>query len=205
MLIQEKLFILKKTRFGEADLILQALRPNGARVGLFARSAMRSRKRFGGGALEPTHFVLALYDERRERGGESVLFPLREASLLNGFARLRSDYSRLEAALRFVRLACDVSREGDVGSGELFNLLGNALSAAETTASLEKLRIHFEARVLAAQGVLPREREEAVLLRAPVSEHERAPLAESEWRDVSGRVHSAMRAYLSHLRPDRAP
>lgn len=90
MLVKEKVFILKKTRYGEADLILQALTSRGARVSLFARAALKSRKRFGGGVLEPTHFIQAVYEEWQGRGGESPLLPLREATLLKGFEGLRS-------------------------------------------------------------------------------------------------------------------
>lgn len=203
MLIKEKLFILKKSRYGDADLILQALTSKGARLSLFARSALKSRKRFGGGVLEPTHFVLAMYDDRRSRVSGGGLLSLREATLIEDFEGLRSDYARLEAGLRFVQLISDVSREGDVGSGELYNLLGNALRAAETTKSLDRLRVHFEARVLAAQGVLSHEPEESELLRAPIARHEAAPLSDDGWRAVSRRVHATMREYLSHL-PERS-
>lgn len=201
MLVKEKVFILKKTRYGEADLILQALTSRGARVSLFARAALKSRKRFGGGVLEPTHFIQAVYEERQGRGGESPLLPLREATLLKGFEGLRSDYERVEAALRFVQLAGHVSREGDVGSSDLFNLLGNALKAAESTSSLQKLRAHFEAKVLGLQGVLLHDTEERALLSTPISEHERVNLSEVEWRIVTERVRVALREYLSHL-PD---
>ena len=197
------MFILKKSRYGEADLILQALTPQGERISLFARSALKSRKRFGGGVLEPTHYVQALYDDRQGRAGENPLRPLREATLIESFEGLRRDYVRLETALSFVQLAADVSQAGDVGSGELFNLLGNALRAAETSGALDRLRVHFEARVLAIQGVLEHGRDESSLLRIPISEHERAPLGDEEWREVASRVRVALREYLNHL-PDRA-
>ena len=204
MLVKEKIFLLKKTRYGDADLILQALTPRGARISLFARSALKSRKRFGGGVLEPTHYVLALFDEKKHGQGnrDGSLSTLREASLIEDFQGIRSEYARLETALRFVQLVSDVSREGDVGSHELYNLLGNALRAAETTDALDKLQVHFTAKLLAIQGLLPHDRDESILLRASIAEHRTAGLLESEWRETGVRVQRALREFLSHL-PDR--
>ena len=193
--VKEKVFILKKIQYGEADLILKALTPSGARISLFARSALKSRKRFGGGILEPTHFLNVLYDDKAARS-EHALNTLKEAELVNGFEGLRADYSRLELALRFVQLVHDLSREGETNSSEVFNLLGNALRAAETTTAPERLLIHFETKLLFHHGVLAVGEEEARLLRAAITDHERVEMSEGAWSSTGGRVRSALHEYL---------
>ena len=81
MQVKNKVFILRKTRYGDHDLILNCLTPEGARVSFFARSALRSKKRFGGGVLEPTHYVHVLYDDK----GDGKINTLKEASLIQDF------------------------------------------------------------------------------------------------------------------------
>lgn len=202
MQVKDRVFILKKTRYGEADLILHVLNPKGARLSLFARSALKSKKRFGGGVLEPTHFVSVIYEDKQGRGGDHPLHTLKEASLIDDFDGLRTDYSKLETALYFIQLVHDVSREGEVHSDEIFNLLGNALKAAETSEALDKLRIHFEVKLLSHNGVLPVEAGEAALLRAPIADHAMIALNDLEWRLVSNRAQRILLEYLGSVPRD---
>lgn len=197
MQVKDRVFILKKNRYGDADLILHALNSKGARVSFFARSALKSKKRFGGGVLEPTHFVSVIYEDKQGRGAdESKLHTLKEAVLVEGFEGLRSDYGKLEAALHFVRLVHDVSQEGEVHADEIFNLLGNALKAAETSPALDKLKTHFEIKLLAHHGVLPVAAEEAALLRAPIADHASIDLDEIQWRAVGARARNVLKDYI---------
>jgi len=193
MQVKNKVFILRKTRYGDNDLILNCLTPEGARVSLFARSALRSKKRFGGGVLEPTHYVHVLYDDK----GDGKLNTLKEASLIQDFPGLRTDYARIEAGLYFVKLVSDIVKEGEIDSNEIFNLLGNTLKAAETTTQLEHLRTHFEVKLLANQGVLPHEPEEQSLLALPISNHDKTSLDDSQWLRLRGRVRRVLQDYLS--------
>ncbi len=199
MQVKDRVFILKKTRYGDADLILHALNPRGARLSLFARSALKSKKRFGGGVLEPTHFVSVIYEDKQGRGGEAALHTLKEASLIEDFEGLRTDYDRLETALSLIQLVHDVSREGEVHSDEIFNLLGNALKAAETSPALARLRVHFDVKLLAHHGVLPVEAEEAELLRAPIADHASVPLADHQWRLIAARAQRVLKDYLGGI------
>lgn len=198
MQVKDKVFILKKTRFGDSDLILNCLSAKGARIGLFARSALKSKKRFGGGVLEPTHYVHVLYEDKSgTSSAENPLQTLKEASLINDFPGLRSDYSRIETGLHFVRLINSVVKEGEVDSADLFNLLGNSLKAAETSEHLDRLRTHFEAKLLANQGMLPvEEPEDEILMRAPIAEHARLPLDERAWSRARSRVKRILQEYL---------
>jgi DNA repair protein RecO (recombination protein O) len=197
--VKDKVFILRKTRYGDADLILNCLTPKGSRISLYARSAIKSKKRFGGGVLEPTHYVHVIYEDKNSSSqAENPLHTLKEASLIESFDGLRTDYSRIELALHFLQLVSEVVREGDVDSSDLFNLLGNTLRAAQTSSRLELLRTHFEVKLLANQGVLPVEGAEELLLRAPIADHEKLELSDAEWNWIRSRVKGIMADYLRH-------
>ncbi len=152
---REKFIILKKTKYGEADLILQALSEEGSKVSFIARSALKSKKRFGGGILEPLHYVSFTY---RDTGNGSQLKVLSEASLIDDFKNIKSSYDKLEVALTFINCVTKVSLEGDQGSDFLFNLTGHTLRAitkAEATGpSLGVLKLHFYLKFLFQQGVI---------------------------------------------------
>ena len=154
-MITAKAFILRTFPFGESDLVVHALSQTGQKLKLFARGALRSKKRFGGGVLEPTHYVSLLYREGREDG----LGQLNEASLVEAFENLRSDYDRLNMALHFVSLVDKLSLEGVTDAVPLFDLLGNALrtlqSASKVSRKLDVLKTQFELKLLYSQGVLP--------------------------------------------------
>ena len=103
-------------------------------MNFFAKGALKSRKRFAGGVLEPTHYIEATYMARSSRDADP-LHTLLEATLLRAFPNLRTDYDRLEAALHMLALVHKLGQQGVVDSPDLFNLLGNALQAAEVSAN----------------------------------------------------------------------
>lgn len=198
MIQTEKILILKTFKHGEADLIVHGLNILGARVGFIAKGGLKSRKRFAGGLLEPSHYVEVTYKVNPAVDGEP-LHTLREARLLRDFAGLRKDYHRLETALHMLRLVHRLGQHGVIDAAELFNLLGNALAAAETSHDLDKLKLHFEMKVLAAQGVLPHETEFKPWLAVPLSAHEGIEVGPGERRLVSAQVHDHLRAYIGTL------
>lgn len=197
MLAQAKGIVLKTTRYGEADLIVSILTSEGARLQLFARSALKSKKRFGGGVLEPTHYIQVTYEDRRSRvGGESDLHSLREASILEAFEGLRVDYARLELALSLIHSVHAIVRQGDAGSPELFNLLGNALRVAQTSDELTRLRVHFDIRLLASQGVLEIEGEAAKLAALSIGSHAVEEISGIDWRSLGSVAQQQLRRYV---------
>lgn len=151
---KDKFIILKKMRYSEADLILHALSTRGEKLSFIARGALKSKKRFGGGVLEPTHFVSFTFKKAHEEGQLNVL---QEAQLLGDFPGLRSDYDRLELALHFLECVSKVSQEGDTSSEFLFNLLGHALKALENTPDILITKMHFYLKFLFQQGVIQAE------------------------------------------------
>lgn len=153
MQVKEKGIILAKTKYGESDLILKIITSKGEVFSAMAKSALKSKKRFGGGVLEPTHYVLFSLTRRQSEDVERLAI-VDDALMIDDFKTLKTDYDRLDLALHFVKTVATVAREG--GSHlELFNLLGHALKAAEVSTQLQILKLQFHLKVLHSQGVLP--------------------------------------------------
>lgn len=164
---KDRFIILRKMKYGEADLILHALSPKGEKLSFLARGALRSKKRFGGGVLEPTHFVTFTYKMAGEEGKMNVL---QEAQLVNDFAGIRQDYDKLELALHVLECVSKVSQEGDQNSEFLFNLLGNTLKAIEVSQDILVLKMHFYLKFMLQQGVVNAEPWMAPFLKTNLNE-----------------------------------
>src|SRR5262245_19390228 len=109
-MLKDKGIILKVYKHGEANLIVHILNNQGIKLKLIAPSALVSKKRFDGGALQPTHYVTFVYKSPKSDDGLSVL---QEAQVVEGFDKLRTHYYRLQMALYFVNLVDRISQEGE--------------------------------------------------------------------------------------------
>jgi len=165
----EKIIILRAIRHGEGDLIIHGLTRHGAKMSFFAKSALQSRKRFGGGVLEPTHYVHVQFQKSQREEG---LHRLLEAQLLKGFDGLRESYEKIETALYFVSVVERLSHEGIIDFATLFDLLGHSLEAAEKSKNLDILKLQFQTKFLSLQGVLPQIEGIKTLLSSSVRDHE---------------------------------
>lgn len=145
--------ILRKIKYSEADLIVHALSQSGEKMSFMARGALRSKRRFGGGVLEPTHHVKLTYTV----SGQSDIHTIKEAQLLQGFDSIRTDYDKLDFALSALNCVAHVSMEGDSNSSTMYNLLGHLLKRLEASLQvmeLNLLKIQFYLKFLLQQGVL---------------------------------------------------
>jgi DNA repair protein RecO (recombination protein O) len=165
--VKDRFIILKKMKYSESDLIIHAISVHGEKLSFIARGALKSKKRFGGGVLEPTHFVQLTYKQTGEGGR---LNPIAEASLLNDFHQIRRTYDHLDLALTIVDCISRVAQEGDKYSEGVFNLLGNTLKAIETCEDVHLVKMHFYLKLLFQQGVLTVEGWMAPFLRVHISE-----------------------------------
>lgn len=168
--LQDKFIILKKTKYGEADLIIHALSQAGAKKSFMARAALKSKKRFGGGILEPTHFVLLSYKKGKS---EDALNVLSEATLIDDFKDIRADFDKLEFALFMLNCAYHVSQEGDFDSHFLFNLVGHSLRKLGLTQNLQRFKLHFCLKFLFQQGVISVEEWMSPFLKANMADSEK--------------------------------
>ena len=190
---KDKVILLKQSPFDEADLIVRALTQRGALISFIAKGAVNSRKRFIGGVLEPGHFIGVEY----KRSRSSSLHFLRQAWFLKRFDEIRKNYDRLKMAFYFLSLVEKISQEGVEDSPDLFNLLGNGLTALETSRSLSALQFVFEFRLLLTQGILPEElQEKRQLFSITISEHERLVQQIPAFKELSPVVHTAVDHYV---------
>jgi DNA repair protein RecO (recombination protein O) len=197
---REKILVLKVFKHGESDLIVHGLNPLGARMGFIAKGGAKSRKRFAGGVLEATHYIEVVYKVNSSGGGDSEpLHTLLEANIVREFTRLRTDYARLEAALYMLKLVHKLSQHGVIDSPETFNLLGNGLAAAETSSDVEALKLHFEVKLMAGQGVLPHEDIFQSWLQTPLAQHERIQAGREARQNVASQIHDHLRHYLGQI------
>ncbi len=176
-----KVLILRATKYGEADLILQALTNCGEKISLLARGALKSKKRFSGGVLEPTHFVEVRY---KKPISENKIATLEEATLINGFEKLRSSYEKVEVAFYVLECLSKVSQEGDAVSDHLFNLAGHSLKSLEKAVDLKLFRVHFCLKLLFQQGVLEPESWMGIYLKNSMSQHEQMEGHEDPQKDL---------------------
>jgi DNA repair protein RecO (recombination protein O) len=193
--ISERLIILRTLKHSEADLIIHALSAKRGRINLIAKGALKSKRRFVGGVLEPTHFIeasIALKPESRE----GALHFLEEAQLLQGFEKIRSDYDKLNLAFYFLQVISKVAQEEDPESQKLFDLLGNSLKALEASSRLDLLKTLFEIKVLLIQGVIPEDLPNVDLFQFSMKEHEKAKVDGEDFRRLKHQVQAALRGYL---------
>ena len=170
--IRTPMIVLRTTKYGEADLIVHGLTPEHGKITAIARSALKSKKRFGGGVLEPTHHIEAQIKLSADIERMGVL---EEARLINGFDGLRLSFERLEMALKVVQAVAKVSHEGDVHLKNLYHLTGHALQSLAGCQNLAQFRLHFVVRFLLQQGVLEQEPWMSAFLTTPMAESNKLP------------------------------
>ncbi len=192
---KDRFIILRKIKYSEADLILHALSPQGEKLSFIARGALKSKKRFGGGVLEPSHFVAFTYKQAAEEGQLNVL---QEATLINDFPGIRKDYDHLELALHVLECVSKVSQEGDKSSEFLFNLLGHTLKAIETAQDPLVLKMHFYLKFLLQQGVVNAEAWMAPFLKTNLADTNQLLSHRQVVDEELYNVEQMVRHYLEH-------
>lgn len=149
---KERILVLKTIKTSGMHLVVYGLNSQGARMHLWAPSALKSQRRFSAGALNPTHLTEILYKKAKNAGGLDIL---EEGTLLQSFPGLNKSYQRMRLALYFLSLILKVSQRGVLEQFSLFDLLKKALKATESYSPLFKLKFYFEAKLLEHEGVLP--------------------------------------------------
>lgn len=149
-------------------MILRGLNPLGVKMSFIAKGALKSRRRFPGGVLEPCSFIEVEY-----RLSRKSFHRLQQAWFLKDFKDLRKDYNRLSLSLYFVQILDRLSTEGrQSDSPELFRLLGQALVEAEKSSHLKNLKLFFQIKLLFLQGILPNPHQYSDILSRFLKEHE---------------------------------
>lgn len=169
---RDRLIVLRKLVYRESDLIIHGLNIQGAKVSYLAPSAVKSRKRFGGGVLEPTNFIEVIYQPKGKNPSGSLI-RIQEAQVIKEFPGLRRSYEVIQASLSFLGLIDQIGQEGDLHGEDLFNLLGHALQvlSLEEVPSLVFFRLHFLLKFLYQQGVLNLEEWMVPFLQTALRDH----------------------------------
>ena len=191
MLIKERIIVLKNQAFSESDLLIWGLNSKGCQLSFIAKGALKSRKRFSGGVLEPSSYIQVEYSPSK-----SGLNRLNQAWFLDDFSNLRKSYQKLSLALYFLQLIYKVSQEGTEDTAELFDLLGNALKQIEQSPELDNLKIFFQIKLLFSQGILSKELALKEVLEKSLSEHDQVSWQDSKKQILLNKLNQSLKSYL---------
>lgn len=114
----------------------------------FAKSAKKSRKRFGA-ALEP--FTKAIFQYKKGRG---AFWLLQDAELITSHLGLRTDFQRLSLASYGVELTCLLLEEGEPQQ-IIYEMLCSFLDYLDRGGNELIARILFELRLIYLLGYMP--------------------------------------------------
>ena len=192
MLKKDRAIILKAVNHGESDLIIHALSEHGEFLSLMAKAALKSKKLFGGGVLEPTHCVTVNY----KMGREGSMGFLNEAKLEKDFSGIRTNLDRLNMGLHFLQVVRKMSQEGMEDQRSLFNILGHALTQLESCSYIQILKLQFEVKLLHQQGVLPPLADYRELVRKKIVDVDQVVIPKSDLPRIRASVESALNGYL---------
>jgi DNA repair protein RecO (recombination protein O) len=191
--------ILKKIKYSEADLIIHALSQAGEKMSFMARGALRSKRRFGGGVLEPTHHVKLTYTV----SSQSEMHTIKEAQLLRGFEKIRTDYDKLDFALGALNCVSQVSLEGDSNSSTIYNLLGHLLKKLELIldpSELMLVKVQFYLKFLLQQGVLEVEEWMKPFLSLTMQDTESIKILTAQKQQATTRISSLEKSVIQYVK-----
>ncbi len=148
---------VRVTAYGESDAIVTLLTEDWGKIGALARSARKSRRRFGG-SLELFSLSQVVYSTGR--GGLPMLS---EASQIEAFDEIRRDVLKFAHASLWVEILSRFLPDGlsgEAGGGErkIFGLLVDCLRLLAERPPEAAAGVHamFLARFLGAAGIPPR-------------------------------------------------
>jgi len=140
--------VLQHINYGESDMILTLFT---AQYGLqkgFAKSARKSRKRFGA-VLDP--FTQAVFQWKKGRG---AFWLLQDAELITSRFGLRGDFQRLALASYGVELVTLLLEEGE-SHQLIYELLCSFLDCLDQGGDEASARLLFELRLVYLLGYIP--------------------------------------------------
>jgi DNA repair protein RecO (recombination protein O) len=141
--------VLRKTKLGEADLILTLLAADGRQVRAVAKGARKTSSRMGGRAEPFSVLDLLLHTGRS-------LEVIAEAQTVTSHDAIRADYDRSTAASVVADVLDKISVEGQA-EPQLFDMSLVTLDVMETASpqSLRTLVLAFLVKALAMHGYRP--------------------------------------------------
>ena len=195
---KDKIIILQNTRHLESNLIVKGINIEGDILSFFAPFALKSKKRFLNGVLEPGNYIGAEYRPSSKEGG---WHRLQQAWMINKFNHLRKDFNRLNLALYILKILNKTCQEGSSSDPRIFHLLGRTLKILETTDSIDQLKLFFEIRFLFLQGVLPLDLQyKQIFFQSPIEKNHTVNLESENIPQIKDKVQSSLDSYLETIR-----
>jgi len=149
--VQDKVFVIRTTKYMERDLIAQTYSAVYGKKSYLVRGGQRSKKRFGGGTLETGNLIAIEFkiSKQTERMGT-----LEEAKVIKGYEKIRTDYDKINLSFYFFKLVDRIDWSEDEFE-RVYSLLGNTQSTLEVSDKLETIKFIFNLKLLYLQGLLP--------------------------------------------------
>ncbi len=195
---RDKIIVLQNTRHLESNLIVKGINSSGSILSFFAPFALKSKKRFLNGVLEPGSYIGVGYRPSQKPEGWNRL---QQAWGINKFNRLRKDYNRLSLALYILKMFNKTCQEGNLNEPRMFQLLGHTLKTLETTSGIDQLKLFFEIRFLFLQGVLPSFlQSKEIFFQSSISENHKVDLEKENLPQIKESVQQALDSYLDNVR-----
>lgn len=144
--VSTEAFLLRSIPYGEADVIAVLFTRRFGRLSLIARSAKKSRKRFGG-----TLDYFRLLDIDLKPGKRTGMGHLLNAEIICRFETLENDLAAYWAGGHILELASLGTQENNADE-TFFNLINAGIEALERGATPESLIRVFQAKALSALG-----------------------------------------------------
>ena len=176
----DKFIILRSRAYKEGDLLVDGLNKDGERKTFIAKNALKSKKRFAGGVLEPINYVELYYTEKTTRFSF-----LQEGKIQYDFPKIRENYEKIQMALYFLKLCYQATREGLPENQQIFDLLGNSLRVLETSSQPPILKAQFELKFLYYLGFSAPLEELKEFLAKPMKDHSEIPVSESKLQQIA--------------------
>lgn len=143
-----KALVLRETRYKEADRILTLLSPDGGKMTVKARGALRKSSRSAAATQQLTWAELTLFGNRGK-------WTVNEGTVLEGFEGLRKDIQSLALGAYFAE-CLEVFSVEDQPDPELLQLGLNSLYAlSQGLFPRERIKAAFELRLMALAGYSP--------------------------------------------------
>ena len=192
-----KFINLRAKAFNDSDLLIDALSKEGEKWVFTAKNALKSRKRFSGGVLEPINFVEIFYTESK-----SGYYYIQEAKVIEDFPELRKNYQKLQWAFHFLKMISKGTREGLGDNKSLFDLLGNSLNTLQTCNNPLHLKLHFEIKFLYYLGFLDLNEDTSEFVARPVSENHKIHLTDEEFSFIDQKTKKLLKEMDLTLREE---
>lgn len=148
MILKTTGFILRAIKFRESDLILTVLSREYGKISLIAKAARRTESKFGAALDLLTLSELVFYDAEN-------LKLLKEASIIEDYRAIKSDYERLTLALQSVHLLNQLVEEHHPDRA-VFEFLRDFLSELGSLNNLNLGAVAVKLKLMRALGIAPR-------------------------------------------------